>query len=345
MISIISKILFITVLLNIIPGVLFSQQHSIQLLDNKNIPLIDSSLKTIEIESIYQSGDNYILLHRNPNGVSIMNERGLKESVLVAGGRGPFEISRPRYLQIVGNDLYIWDSENLKLSIFTNDFEPNKELRGIRHAINGFSVNHHGQIAVFHQPRFQDEYVHIYEMDQANTLHSTLDLGSLSNEGRTLLFMENTGGLIWNKNDLVWIDPSMTVLFVYNILDNTLKEIPFEDSLFEVEPWNKPDDFNSNTFTAIREYINTNSRVISIRKLNDYILVEIENFINGNSTLTYHLFDQNYRIIGKIDLDEGSWVNYIRGHQDNKLYYWGNDYLETGNMDFIRVREVHIEAG
>lgn len=272
MTNIILKLFFIVILITIAPGKIFSQQYSIDLLDHENVTLKDSRIKTVEIERIYRMDDKYILLHRKPNGISLMNEYGQRELELVAGGRGPFEIGRPRYLQISGNKLFIWDSENLRLSIFKEDFEPYKEFRGIRHAINGFSISHNGYIAVFHQPRFQDEYVHIFEMDQANTLHSVLDLGSLSNEGRTLLFMENTGGLIWNYNDLIWIDPSMTKLFVYSTLDDTLNTISFEDTLFEVEPWNNPDDFSAKTFTEIRQYITRNSRIVSITQLSEFSL-------------------------------------------------------------------------
>ena len=317
----------------------------IDLREVEMIPVFDRDLSYSYIEIIQPVHDHYVVIHDPPEGASVINRKGELQFRLDASGRGPFEIQRPRYVAYENQKVFIWDSGNLKFLVFDEDIGPDVELLGIRHAIDGFDVNKNGLVAVFQNPRFQDQYVHIYEINDSNRLAKRKDLGNLTNEGRTLFFMDNTGGVLWNENDLVWVEPSKTILNIYSIDKEEQIEIQFDEQLFEVRPSpiRADQDFNRNSFDDIKAYIKNNSRILSIRKLTEHIIVEMEHFEDEESIITYAIFDLDYNHLGRIELEESGWTNYIRGVDGNRLFYWGENYVNTGVINHIRVREITVE--
>jgi len=325
-----------------------SQNHSeisIDLKEVEMIPVLNRNLSYSRFQIIQPVNNQYVIIHRQPEGVSVMNRNGELQSQPGRSGRGPFEMQTPRYIHYTNQKVYIWDSNNLKFLVFDENIEPDVEFLGIRHAIDGFVVNNKGHIAVFQSPRVQDHFVHIYEVNESNRLTKRKDLGNLTDEGRTLFFRSNTGGILWNEDDLVWVEPSRTILNVYSTDHDKLLEIPFEDEYFEVGPSPyKPDgNFTSQTLSNIEEYFLSNSRIVSIRKLKEHILVEMEHFREEESIITYSIFDLDYNKVGRIELEEGGWTNYIRGVEENRLLYLAEDYETTGMTRQIRVREIIIE--
>lgn len=322
-----------------------NSEFTINVQEVEIIPVANSELSYSNIQIIQPVNGHFVIIHSQPEGVSVINRKGELQYQPGTSGRGPFEIQTPGFVHYENQKVFIWDSGNLKFLVFDANMEPDRELLGIRHAISGFKVNQNGLIAVFQSPRFQENFVHIYEVTNSNSVINRKDLGVLTDKGRALFFHYNTGGVAWNENELVWVEPSKTILNIYSLEKDEISEIPFEDPMFVsgASPFNADGNFTRQTMDQIVEYFQNNSRIVSVRKLEEHILVEMEHFRDEESILTYTLFDLTYNKIGRVELEEGGSKNYIRGVDGNKLFYRGDDYENTGVNHHIRVREITVE--
>lgn len=306
----------------------------------QQIPVHDFNLLISEFEYIEPVKDDYVIVQRKPQGVSVLNRNGEVVTKLGNQGHGPFEWQMPSYIQNINEQIIIWDAGSLKFIVFDKTYEPVRELMGIRTAINGFSFKNENQVAVYNDKRLQNEFIHIYERDESGQFDLKESMGHLTDEGRTLFMIAMSGGILWNGDDLVWVNPAVQTLFVYNTKNDQQRSILIDEELFSTEPWNEPDQVSPAILEKFEEYIFSNSRIVSLQKLENHILVEMEHFPNGEPVMTYQIFDLDYNFVGHIEAGEGDWVNYIRGADGNKLFYWGEDYTETGEMNSIKVREV-----
>jgi hypothetical protein len=288
-------------------------------------------------------GKGYVLTHREPVGISVINKKGSLTDKVGSSGRGPFEWLLPSKLQKSDGQVYIWDANNLKYLVYNDAITPKTELRGIKHSVSGFSVSHENDlIATYHNPTTDNNFIKIYERKDKSELKMTRSLGNLSDEGRILMFNAFAGGILWVGHELIWVDPASPELIVYDFEKDEVKYFKFDDEHFKVEDWNYEIEASQKTFQRIRDYIFSNSRIVSLQKLMRHILVEVEHFVDNNSVIYYHIFDFNYEHIGKIKYGEGGWENYIRGIDQNRLIFWGEDYNETGQMNSMIVRELII---
>lgn len=319
-----------------------SNQDSHHIKELNSLPVQHYDLQISEILYVQPVGDYYIIIHRNLHGVSVMDKNGELKTHLGNIGRGPFEWQRPAFIQYLDGEITIWDAGNLKFMIFDEDFEPVREEYGRQYSIRGFDKNVSDWVAVYDQPANQKEFVYIYEKNTNGRFYLKESLGTISEEGRIKLFSEMIGGVLWNGEDLLWVDPAISGFFVFDLEENEIREFILNDDLFSVERWNEPQEMSQRTFNKIEEYFHSNSRIVSIQKLSDHILLEVEHFPNGQPVIRYHIFDLTYNYVTQLEAGEGGWKNYIRGVNGNKLFYWGENYLETGLNRSIRVCEIAI---
>lgn len=328
-----------------------STQGNAQHITNSSVHLNERSpvsvqhfdLQISEFLSIQPVGDLFVIIHRSPDGVSVMNSQGGLEAQLGRSGRGPFEWRSPAFVQYIDGEIIIWDAGNLKFLIFDENFEPVREDIGIRHSIRGFYYKNENLLSVYNQPAHESEFIHIYERTSSGEIALKNKTGDLSKEGEIMLFREMMGGLLWNEDDLIWADPALPGFFVYKTEENEQLEFTFRDNLFSVQSWNEHPVMTRETLHKIEEYLFSNSRIISLQKMENHILIEVEHFQDGDPVLHYHLYDFEYNYITKLKAGRGGWENYIRGVDENRLYYWGEDYMETGETGSIRVREIVAE--
>lgn len=317
---------------------------SVHLNERSPVPVQHFDLQISEFLYIQPVGNVFVIIHRRPDGVSVMNQQGELETRLGRDGRGPFEWRSPAFIQYNNGEIIIWDAGNLKFLVFDENFEPVRENIGIRHAISGFNNRDRDLISVYNQPAaHESEFIHIYERASSGDATLKKKLGNLSDEGRTMLFLEMMGGLLWNEDDLIWVDPAVPGFFVYKTRENKQVEFTFRDGLFSVDTWVEPRVMTSETLNEIEEYLFSNSRIVSLQKLKNHILLEVEHFRDTDPVLHYHLYDFDYNYITYLTAGEGGWENYIRGVDENRLFYWGEDYMETGENGSIRIREVVFE--
>lgn len=333
----------ITVLFYFLSPICFSQPPAISgiyLSNEMRISVKDENLRISEFEYIEPVKEDYVIVQRKPQGVSVLSQNGEVLTKLGNQGHGPFEWQMPSYIQNINELIIVWDAGSLKFIVFDETYEPVQEIMGIRTAINGFSFKNENRAAVYTQPRYQDEFIHVYDRNESEHFELKKSLGNLSDEGRTLFFIAMSGGMLWNENDLVWVDPAVPKLFIYNFQNDKQETILINETLFITKHWNEPDEMTSEAFEKIKEYLFSNSRIVSLQKLEEHILVEMEHFPNGEPIMTYQVFDLDYNFVGRIEAGPGDWVNYIRGVDGNRLFYWGEDYTETGEMNSIKVREL-----
>ena len=340
------KLLFVSVTLLSTYGIGLSQNtnhDSHHIRERSSIPVQHFDLQISEILSVQPVGDYYVIVHRNRHGVSVMNNAGELKTHLGNIGRGPFEWLRPMFIQYLNGEIAIWDAGNLKFIIYDEDYEPVREEYGIQYSIRGFNRNATDWVAVYDQPGNQKEFVYIYEKDANGRFSVKKSIGAISDEGRIKLFSEMIGGVLWNGNDLLWVDPAVPGFSVFDPEENDIREFILDDDLFSVDPWDEPQQMSQRVFSKIEGYLFSNSRIVSLQKLNDHILIEVEHFPMGQPVIRYHIFDLSYSYVMQLEAGDGGWMNYIRGVNGNKLYYWGDNYMETGQNSRIRVREVVID--
>ena len=317
-------------------------QVSVHINDLQSITVEQYELQISELLYVQPVGDYYVIVHRNQDGVSVMNGQGELKTQLGSTGRGPFEWQSPAFIEHHDGEIIIWDAGNLKFLIYDEDFEPVREEYGIQYSIRGFSRKDQNVLAAFDQPGNENKFVYIYENESNGRFTINKTLGTLSEEGRMMLYIEMIGGVLWNGGDLLWVDPAVPGFFVYSTENESNKKVTFHDEHFSVESWDEPPGMTQRAFQKLEKYLFSNSRVVSIQAIKEHILIEVEHFQNGDPVITYHLFDFKYNNIGKVEAGEGGWMNYIRGVEGNRLYYWGEDYMETGLNRSIRVREIVV---
>lgn len=321
----------------------FSVDHDpdkeIYLTEAETISLKDQRLIISLSEFIQPFNHNYIFVHVNPEGVSIINNKGEITTDLGKSGKGPFEWLSPRYIKVIENEIYIWDAGNLKLLVCDERFQAVREVTGISQAIRGLAFKNKETVAVLHDIRAENEFIKVYERNENEEFQLKQSFGELTDEGRKLLMIFMSGGILWNNEDLLWCDPAVPEINVFNVKENRFRSISIPDNLFSVEAWGNRRETPKN----VEDFIFSNSRVVSLQKLEDYILVEIEHLQNGEPLITYHLFDFDYNYIGNVDAGEGGFDNYIRGvDKENRLIYWGEDYNKTGELNSLTVRKVMV---
>ena len=295
------------------------------------------------IQAIQPIGnDKVIILQGNPDAVLTFNKNGDFIKNLGKVGRGPFEWLTPRYIFQVDDAFAIWDANGLKFLLYNNELEPVEELFGIKHAINGGSFKDQNTLAVLNRTPGQKEFVHLYQRKNHKDFELIKSVGNLSYEGYVLFFHANTGGLVWNGDDIVYSDPAKPVINVYNLTSGTVRSFWFTDDNFKVEPWGGVFRSQREDFQRLETYLFTNSRIISLKKISDLILIEVENFINKQSYITYHFFDSEYNYVGKTNLGQGRPLNYIRGIDQDRLIYWNEDYYNEEETKSIRFRYLDI---
>lgn len=311
----------------------------IYLREMEPIPLINENVIMSLTEFIQPFSGNYILVHSKPEAIHVINDEGELKSQLGRSGKGPFEWQRPRYTQVLENEIIFWDAGNLKVFGFNENFQPEQELKGIRHAIRGLRFKNRNIVAVLHDIPGENEYIKLYEKSENGSLVLKDRFGKLTEEGRKLHMIFMSGGILWNSNDLIWCDPAIPEINIFNTEEKQFKKIEIPDDRFSVEDWgNKVQSPNN-----IEDFIFSNSRVVSLQKLEDYIMVEIEHFQDGESLIMYHFFDFNYNHVGDVNAGEGGFANYIRGvDKGNRLIFWGEDYNETGELNSLAVRKVMV---
>lgn len=338
-------LVFVPIFMLSVYGIGYSQntnQDSYHITERNSIPIQHFDLQISEILSVQPVGEFFVIIHRNRNGVSVMNNTGELETQLGTIGRGPFEWQRPAFIQYLNGEIAIWDAGNLKFMIYDEYFEPVREEYGFQYSIRGFNRNATDWIAVYDQPGNQKEFVYIYEKVADQRFSVKESLGAISEEGRIKLFSEMIGGVLWNGDDLIWVDPAVPGFSVFDSEENKTNEFILNDNLFSVDTWDEPQEMTQRTFNKIEEYLFSNSRIVSLQKLKDHILIEVEHFPMGQPVIRYHIFDLEYNYVAQLEAGDGGWMNYIRGVNGNRLFYWGENYMETGLNSKIRVREVVI---
>jgi len=324
----------------------FSQSlnyDSVKIKEMSYLPVENYELQISQLLYIQPVENFFVIVHRNKNGISVMNKQGELISHLGRSGRGPFEWQRPSFIQYQHGEITIWDAGNLKFLVYDENLEPLREVQGIQYSISGFNKKDRNLLSTYMQPGTENEFVYIHEKESESNYKTTESLGSITEEGRQFLFMEMMGGVIWNFDDLLWVDSSVPGFFIYDSKDKKTEKVNFEDELFSVDEWTGSSEMTAQSMSKLEDYFFSNSRIVSIQKIKDHILLEVEHFPVESSIINYHLFDLEYNYVTKLEAGDGGWMNYIRGVNDNQLYYWGDDYFKTGLNGSIRVREIVFE--
>lgn len=109
-----------------------NSEFTINVQEIEMIPVTNRELSYSNIQIIQPVNDHYVIIHSQPEGVSVINRDGELQFQPRTSGRGPFEMQTPRYVHYVNQKLYIWDSGNLKFTVFDADMEPDVESFQVR---------------------------------------------------------------------------------------------------------------------------------------------------------------------------------------------------------------------
>lgn len=330
------------------------QGQQVDIQETEAINVQDEEIRYSKLSEINPVGEYYgVILEdfsseevtMNPSArLAIINQGGEIVEEPGGTGKGPFESEAPEGIQQEDGFFIFWDSQNRKFLSFTEDFREDEEITGIQHNLKDFAFKGKEKVGLVHQVPNQPEFIKIYHRKENGELSLETSLGNLTDEGLMLFFIDKAGGVLWNGDDLVYSDPAVPELKIYNTETGEEQSVSIDDPQFEVEEWEGEATMNTQKdFEQMEAYIFDNSRIVSLHRLEEYILAEVEHYSDNESQLTYHLFDLQYNAVGTVSAGEGGWEHYIYGTGENTLFYWPDDLNESGELDRIIVKELQVQ--
>jgi hypothetical protein len=187
-----------------------------------------SSILDIE----YVNDDSLLIITNTEDAVILFTAHGSVQKRISKFGRGPFEFVSPTLSRVINNSFFIWDSSQLKLSVFDKNGNGLREYSGFRWAINDFLVS--------------GDY--IYVINRGNSTGKILEKYPLAGLKRYPLFeaidkteehlflssIQPSVGMAQNDEQILFISPSSLTLYALDTSSNEVESINLEDDDFHI---------------------------------------------------------------------------------------------------------------
>lgn len=193
-------------------------------------------------------------------------------------GRGPFEYVNPSIIQIHEENVYVWDSSQLKFVVFDLNGNGIFESEPIKHSIQNFVVVDMDTLILYTSSGFNEGLLGVYSLKSGEIDYIG---NSRTSEDHILALMSPSGGLHSIDSQIYYSYPSRPDIYVLNINGSMDMHLTVSSSRFVVEPFEGDFRLKMNTDrNALIQYVFNNSAVIGLYSFKDLLVM---NTINGRS--------------------------------------------------------------
>lgn len=238
------------------------------------------------VETFHLSEDDFLLSNitdisiGNNNSILVINDAGErvivydnegKEQTLIGGvGRGPFELLSPSLGRYSNDKIQIWDSNQLKLSIFNDDGIGVREYSGFRWAINDFVV-YGEEVYVLNSGKKTAKILEKYNLN-GNKIDPLKGLVEKTNEHRFFENIKPAVGMSIKEDKIYFMSPSSLTLYTYDLSSDILDSVVLHDPDFYVPEvknlesiWRMP--------SRVEELLREASRVTGLYHIGNYTVI------------------------------------------------------------------------
>lgn len=245
-----------------------------------------SELSLELVETIQLGEDDYLLsniidVSAGPEGsilvlndtgerVILYDEQGINQTPIGGQGRGPFELLNSTLGKLSNDKIQIWDSRQLKLSVFDWLGIGIDEYSDFRWAINDFAILDE-DIYVLNSGKKSAKIFEKYNLngDKSDPLFEAIDK---TNEHQVFESIKPAVGMSVKNDKIYFMSPSSLTLYIYDPSSEEVESVVLQDSDFVVSEvknpeaiWRSPSD--------LQELLRESSRVTGLFHVNDYTVI------------------------------------------------------------------------
>lgn len=246
-----------------------SDNSKLELKLSNSFTLLEDDYLLGEINDYSVDNENNVLFLSNSGIIHYSNKDG-SQSKFGRLGRGPFEFSDPDIVKITNNNIFIWDSNQLKISMFSLTGENHIELRGFRWAIQDFAVSG-DTIFSYNSGRNTAEFIELYSISKRQFLEKKF--GSQTEADKLLKAYDKSAGITIDENHFYYVTPSELKIHRVNLKNDKEETIHLNDEDFivpEIKNANSIISQGRDKFTSI--LMNT-SIIMDISLIKDFIIL------------------------------------------------------------------------
>jgi len=224
-------------------------------------------------DSEYTGYENYglVICSNQWPGMVIYDFKGKELRQIGSFGKGPFEYKTPELVKFSNKNIYVWDSKQLKLSVFSLEGKPLLEVQDFRWAVNDFTITG-DTVFFFRSGKYTEDYIQGYDLSQNNYIQERYG-GPVNETFRFLMMLENSGGVNIFENRLIYVPPHKTGYYQIDLSNRkkVLKET--SDSEFKVPEISNAFEIIKKGVKEIEKYYAASSFVFDLFKLRDYVVI------------------------------------------------------------------------
>ncbi|MDR1339644.1 MAG: 6-bladed beta-propeller [Prevotellaceae bacterium] len=251
----------------------------------KNICILDENIDLVGTISSCDFIDesHYVVATVNPASIFIYTLKGEQIREIKKTGSGPFEYINPSIVRGYNKKIYVWCSQQLKLTVYDMEGNGIKEYAFFDKAIKSFEL-WEDYVIMYVSGGYRDNFIKIFDLEKEQEVFAA---GEKTNEHIMLSLMYMSGGLSISNDTAYYGIPDKLLLKKINLRNFTEELfITLKDRDFFVTPvTEEPMDIINKKRDKAIDYVGKNSIVMGVFVTSKHIIMktEIGEFINkGN---------------------------------------------------------------
>lgn len=246
---------------------------------NENIDLI-GGIHTLN----FIDDDTLVVSTVNPTNIYLYSSKGNQIKKIGKLGNGPGEFMSPNLIKIFDNQIYIWDSDNLKLVIYNKSGDYISQYGNFETAIKDFVI--YNNFICFYYAGGHSNIMGIYDLSHQKFIHQGIE----ASQEHILLNVNNcAGGLIIDKNLLIYFSADELTLNSINLNDFRTLNKNILDKEFKVASIQSAHDIINNSRNKMIEYLMVNSFIKDVYQTDmEYIIHSEIGSLNYNEDKSFN---------------------------------------------------------
>lgn len=215
--------------------------------------------------------DTLVVSTVNPANIYIYSSNGNQIKKIGKLGNGPGEFMSPNIIKVFDNQIYVWDSDNLKLIIYNKNGDYVSQYGNFAKAIKDFVI--YDNFICFYYAGGHSNIIGIYDLPNQKFIHQ----GIKASQEHILLNVNNcAGGLIIDENFLVYFSADELTLNSLNLNDFESINKTILDNEFKVASIQSANDIINNSPNKMIEYLMENSFVRDVYQTDKEYIIHYE---------------------------------------------------------------------